>query len=616
MASLGDLVVNLVANSSGLAAGLKKASTSLNMFGAAVTAMAGASIMQFVRVADGFNDMAQRTGMSVEALSSLAHVAKLSDTNLEALQGSFLKLARFMGEVREGSSSAAQALSAIGLSATQMLQATPDQQFKLIADAIKELPDASRQAAAAMSIFGKSAGEIVPTLRLGGDGISRLQQEAANLGLVISGQTAESAAEAADAIDILIETINAAAVAFGANFAEPLTIAAAMLARIVRENKAMIGTMAAVVVAFYAVAKAVQVVTIAETALSKAKAIRQSLEGPKGWAVLFASATLAAGAVAMLTNAYAESNAELQKNLDLRDQAKGGAVGAAGEVVAATPTANVQNPTSIEARLERLTQFQQRAFDVFNSTAEGQMAALHRSLNETEKDFVALQRAGKAAMGPEQFRQYRQAAIDAFTGISEKTQELKNELAILRGETTAQEQEFARMVAAGADKTQIQMLRDMQAERDKLIEQQKAQEYWEKRNAEATAETEAALIASAEAAKAEAAAIVDSLKTPEQKLQEQIDRINQLELQGLLTAEQSKAAQAKATAEGKAGRGAILQEPRFATAAMRGSGEAFSTILRSMGRKDPVVAATEKQTKEMVAAIKQNKPEFVVAEGA
>jgi hypothetical protein len=35
-----------------------------------------------------------------------------------------------------------------------------------------------------------------------------------------------------------------------------------------------------------------------------------------------------------------------------------------------------------------------------------------------------------------------------------------------------------------------------------------------------------------------------------------------------------------------------------------------------MGRKDPNVAATEKQTKDLVAAMKQNKPEFAVAEGA
>jgi hypothetical protein len=40
MASLGDLVVNLTANSSGLTSGLKDAEAKLSMFGAAVTAMA------------------------------------------------------------------------------------------------------------------------------------------------------------------------------------------------------------------------------------------------------------------------------------------------------------------------------------------------------------------------------------------------------------------------------------------------------------------------------------------------------------------------------------------------------------------------------------------------
>ena len=45
----------------------------------------------------------------------------------------------------------------------------------------------------------------------------------------------------------------------------------------------------------------------------------------------------------------------------------------------------------------------------------------------------------------------------------------------------------------------------------------------------------------------------------------------------------------------------------------RGSAEAFSTIVKSMmGGKDPVVAATEKQTKELVKELKANKPPKLV----
>ena len=609
MASLGDLVVNLTANSAGLSSGLKAAQNSLNMFGAAVTAMAGASIARFVQVGSGFDDMAQRTGMSVEALSSLQHVAKMSDTSLEALQGSFLKLAKFMGEVREGSKGASQALAALGISSTQMLAATPEQQFKLIADAIKALPDASQQAAAAMSIFGKSAGEILPTLRLGSAGISELQQQALDLGLVMTGQTAEAAAKAGDAIDTLISTVNAAAVAFGANFAEPLTIAASMLAKMVSENRTLVSVLAVAVVAMYGVAKAIQVMTIAETALSKAKAIGLALSGPKGWAILAAGAVAGAVAVSVLTKSYRDSNAELQKNLELQAQAKGGPGGGGG--AAPAPQKSV-----LDVRAERL-QALQDSFNSLNSqSAQAQAEALRRKIAQLTDDFNTLRKLGRTDMTPEQFQQYKQAAIDAFTGVGEATQKLQAELAILRGETTAQEQELARLAAAGANDAQIQMLRQMQAERDKIIKQQEEQRKKESEVAAAAAATESALKAAAEAAQSEAEAIKESLKTPEQKLKEQVARIKQLEKQGLLTAEQSKAAQAKATAESKTGGGAVSQEPRFATAAMRGSGEAFSTILRGMGRKDPVVAATEKQTKELAAAIKQNKPEFVVAEGA
>ena len=45
----------------------------------------------------------------------------------------------------------------------------------------------------------------------------------------------------------------------------------------------------------------------------------------------------------------------------------------------------------------------------------------------------------------------------------------------------------------------------------------------------------------------------------------------------------------------------------------RGSAEAFSTIVKSMmGNKDPLISATEKQTKELVKQLKANKPQTLV----
>lgn len=610
MASLGDLVVNLTANSSGLTSGLKSAQASLSMFGAAVTAMAAGSVARFVQVGAGMDDMAQRTGLSVEALSGLQHVARMSDTNLQALQGSFMKLAKFMGDVREGSKSATATLQALGISASQMLASSPDQQFKLLADAIAGIADPSQQAAAAMSVFGKSAGEILPTLKLGSKGIQAFEDDAKRLGLIMSGQTAEAAAAADDAIQTLLSTVDAAAVSFGATFAKPLTVVAGMLSKLTDGTKRAIGAFVVIAGAIYGVSQAMKVVTMAEQAYAKAKLITAALSGPKAWLALAAGLAIAAAGTSMLTDEFKKQNEELQANLDLQEQQKNAAAqrqaGGGGG----------QQRSQLDVRAERL-QGLQAAFNEINSqSAQAQAEALRRKVAQLTDDFQTLRMLGRTDMTPEQFQQYKQAAMDAFTGVGEATKKLSDELAILRGETTAQEQELTRLAAAGASDAQIQMLRSMQAERDKIIKQQEEQRKKESEVTAAAAATEAALKASADAAKSEAEAIKESLKTPEQKLKDQIARIKELETQGLLTVEQSAAAQAKATQDaGKTTGGAVNQEPRFAGAAMRGSGEAFSTILRSMGRKDPVVAATEKQTKDLVAAIKQNKPEFAVAEG-
>ena len=610
MASLGDLVVNLTANATGLTAGLNDAKNQLSMFGAAVTAMAAGSVARFVQVGAGMDDMAQRTGLSVEALSGLQHVARMSDTSLEALQGSFMKLAKFMGDVREGSKSATQTLTALGISASQMLASSPDQQFKMLADSIAGIADPSQQAAAAMSVFGKSAGEILPTLKLGSKGIQAFEDDAKRLGLIMTGQTAESAAKAADAIDTLMAVVDAAAVSFGSTFAKPLTVVAGMMAKLTAGTKTVIATFAGVVVAIYGVSKALQVITMAEQAYAKAKQITLALSGPKGWAVLAAGLAIAAVGTSVLTAEFKKQNEELQANLDLQEQQKNAAAQRQAGGGGGQPRG------VLDVRAERL-QGLQTAFNEINSqSAQAQAEALRRKVAQLTDDFNTLRKLGRTDMSPEQFQQYKQAAIDAFTGVGEATKKLSDELAILRGETTAQEQELTRLAAAGASDAQIQMLRSMQAERDKIIKQQEEQRKKESEVAAAAAATEAALKASAEAAKGEAEAIKESLKTPEQKLKDQVARIKQLEKQGLLTAEQSAAAQAKATQDASKTTGGVSnQEPRFAGAAMRGSGEAFSTILRSMGRKDPNVAATEKQTKDLVAAMKQNQPQFQVAEG-
>jgi hypothetical protein len=607
MASLGDLVVNLTANSKGVQSGLQEAQGYMTAFAAASVAFATASVAQFVRVGSAFDDMAKRTGVSVEALSTLSYAAKLSDTSIESVQGGLMKMAKLMGEVRSGSAQAAEKLQALGLSTTQMLAANPEQQFKMVADAIAGISDPSQQAAAAMEIFGKGAGDLLPLLQMGGKGIEYMQQKGVEFGAMITDDMAASAAELGDSIDNLLTSFTGLAMVIGSFVADILTPLFNLTAKLVTEYRDFFGVLGIAAAVIGGVVLAMQAVTKAVQAYAKAQAFAKALSGPKGWLELSIGLGLAAGAAALLGLSFAEQNRETEEAARLLKDA--------ADQTERVKKAQAQPQKSVlDVKGENVGAFVKSIEQMNTQSAQGQAEALRRKIAQLTDDFNTLRKLGRTDMTPEQFQSYKQAAIDAFTGVGEKTKELQKELSILRGETTAQEIEFQRMLQAGASNAQIEALRQMQAEREKLLAQQEEEA---KRQADITAAAEQ----SKAALQAEVDAIKDSIKTPKQKLDERLERINELEKSGMLNVMEAALAAKQVQDEMKqldqqTAPAAVSQEPRFAGAAMRGSGEAFSTILRSMGRKDPVVAATEKQTKDLVAAMKQNKPEFAVAEGA
>ena len=607
MASLGDLVVNLTANSKGVQSGLQEAQGYMTAFAAASVAFATASVAQFVRVGSAFDDMAKRTGVSVEALSTLSYAAKLSDTSIESVQGGLMKMAKLMGEVRSGSAQAAEKLQALGLSTTQILAANPEQQFKMVADAIAGISDPSQQAAAAMEIFGKGAGDLLPLLQMGGKGIEYMQQKGVEFGAMITDDMAASAAELGDSIDNLLTSFTGLAMVIGSFVADILTPLFNLTAKLVTEYRDFFGVLGIAAAVIGGVVLAMQAVTKAVQAYAKAQAFAKALSGPKGWLELSIGLGLAAGAAALLGLSFAEQNRETEEAARLLKDA--------ADQTERVKKAQAQPQKSVlDVKGENVGAFVKSIEQMNTQSAQGQAEALRRKIAQLTDDFNTLRKLGRTDMTPEQFQSYKQAAIDAFTGVGEKTKELQKELSILRGETTAQEIEFQRMLQAGASNAQIEALRQMQAEREKLLAQQEEEA---KRQADITAAAEQ----SKAALQAEVDAIKDSIKTPKQKLDERLERINELEKSGMLNVMEAALAAKQVQDEMKqldqqTAPAAVSQEPRFAGAAMRGSGEAFSTILRSMGRKDPVVAATEKQTKDLVAAMKQNKPEFAVAEGA
>ncbi len=251
-----------------LTAGLKRAQKRLSAFGAglrslgknmlavsgAVGAPLVAAIGKFTSVGDQFDKMSKRTGVSVEALSELQFAAEQSGSNVESLEKGLRRMAGVVDDAGRGMATAEDALAGVGLSAAALAGLTPEEQFKAIANGLDGVTDASKKAALAQDIFGRAGAELIPMMAGGAAGIEALQQQARDLGLTISTETAADAAELTDAINILRKTVRAVAIAVGSAFAKSLTAIVTRVAKVatrigawVKANQALMLTVGKVV---------------------------------------------------------------------------------------------------------------------------------------------------------------------------------------------------------------------------------------------------------------------------------------------------------------------------------------------------------------------------------
>lgn len=165
----------------------------------------GAMIKSSIDSADALDEMAQRTGIAVESLSLLVPAAELSAVSTEKFEAGLKKLATGMLEAATGSEASAQNFDALGVAVQNQDGTLRDSEQVLLdlADRFQAMPDGAEKAALAVDIFGKAGAEMIPFLNQGREGIGALKQEAAELGLQLSADTAAQAGNFNDALNKL-----------------------------------------------------------------------------------------------------------------------------------------------------------------------------------------------------------------------------------------------------------------------------------------------------------------------------------------------------------------------------------------------------------------------------
>ncbi|HKQ02632.1 MAG TPA: hypothetical protein VJ735_20105 [Actinomycetes bacterium] len=149
------------------------------------------AVARVVEKTGALSDLAAETNINVESLQRLQFAAEQSGVGTEALTKAAFDLQKALEESPEK-------FAALGLSAEQLREMKPEDQFIAIAAALEKVGDESKQAALGSDIFGKNFRTILPFLR---SDIAGLSADAERLGFVLGEDTVRAGDELGDSLN-------------------------------------------------------------------------------------------------------------------------------------------------------------------------------------------------------------------------------------------------------------------------------------------------------------------------------------------------------------------------------------------------------------------------------
>lgn len=153
MGNLSGAMMGVVGKVAGLAAGFMAAQSAIGAFREAID------------LGGNLAELSDRTGETAGNLMILQRAFQNSGAGADSVGQQLNRLQRFMYEARDASSEQSKALAALGLSYADLSGKAPIDQMQMLAAKISGISDPGQRAATAMSIFGKSGGELLPLLR-------------------------------------------------------------------------------------------------------------------------------------------------------------------------------------------------------------------------------------------------------------------------------------------------------------------------------------------------------------------------------------------------------------------------------------------------------------------
>lgn len=259
MATIGNLIVNVLANTGGFGSGMQKAQKHLSGYEKSVakaqkitqtfTAVLGAvglsfgasrlwgDLRQTMQQMDALAKTSDKLGIATERLAGLRFAAEQTGVESKTLDMALQRMVRRVAEAAQGTGEAVKALKEMKLEASKLSKLSPDEQFRQIAGAMGQVGAQADRVRLAMRLFDSEGVALVNTLGLGERGLRDMQREAEQLGIALDREAAAKAEAANDAINRLSKSLQGLKLDLATEFAPQLEEAANMLTEAMKARK-------------------------------------------------------------------------------------------------------------------------------------------------------------------------------------------------------------------------------------------------------------------------------------------------------------------------------------------------------------------------------------------
>lgn len=155
---------------------------------------------------DAIDKTSQKIGISAESYQEWGYVFERCGADVNNLQTGMKKLSTVITDAAGGSKSAAEKLSAVGLSIEDLNGKSQDEQLQLVITALQGMESGAERTAAANDLLGKSAVDMAAVLNTSAEETARLKQEAQDYGMIMSNEAVAASAAFEDSLTKLSHT--------------------------------------------------------------------------------------------------------------------------------------------------------------------------------------------------------------------------------------------------------------------------------------------------------------------------------------------------------------------------------------------------------------------------